>query len=103
MWGFEPANKDMSLTKGADFIQTVEIRNPDTQEPFELPEGSRVFFRVGDSEWDGTIDGHLVSFKIESAITDRIRRGAVVQFCYSVPTGDQESDWVLTTGRVIRD
>lgn len=98
MWGFEPKNVDMFLADNADFIQDVQITDPQTGEEYTPPAGTRVFFRVGADVWEGLLVGSLAKFKVESTETDNVRRGAEVQFCVSV--GDD--DWVLTQGRVIR-
>lgn len=98
MWGFEPKCMDMYLADNADFIQDIQITSPETGDPYSPPDGTRVFFRVGNDTWEGTLFESLAKFKVESEITDSVRRGADVQFCISV--GD--SDWVLTQGRVIR-
>lgn len=98
MWGFEPQYMDMYLSTGADFIQQVQMTNPETGEPHTPPEGSTVFFRVGERIWEGTLSGSRASFKVESEETDQVRRGEPVQFCVS----HGEDDWVLTQGRIIR-
>ena len=98
MWGFEPKNVDMYLADNADFIQDIQITSPETGDPYTPPAGTRVFFRVGSSTWEGAVSGSTASFKVESTETDNVRRGDTVQFCVSV--GDK--DWVLTQGRVIR-
>ena len=98
MWGFEPKCMDMYLAVNADFIQDVRITDQDTGADYTPPAGSEVFFRVGDARWDGTLIGSLAQFKIESEITDLVRRNTPVQFCISVGT----DDWVLTQGRIIR-
>lgn len=98
MWGFEPKNVDMFLADNADFIQEVQITSPETGEAYTPPAGTRVFFRVGNETWEGTVTGSAAMFKVESTVTDNVRRGTEVQFCVSV--GDD--DWVLTQGRVIR-
>ena len=98
MWGFEPKQMDMYLAENADFIQDVRITDPTTGDPYSPPAGSRVFFRVGDDTWEGALTGFMAKFKVESEITDLVKRGATVQFCVSVG----EDDWVLTQGRVVR-
>lgn len=102
MWGFEPQQKDMVLADGADFIQEVNLQNPSTGDAYNTPAGSRVFFRVGNEEWEGTVSGSTAQFKVESEITDSIRRGVTVQFCMSVPDGAGYIDWVITQGKVVR-
>ena len=98
MWGFEPKQMDMFLAENADFIQDVRITDPTTGDPYTPPAGSRVFFRVGNDTWEGTLNGSLARFKVESETTNQVKRGATVQFCISVG----EDDWVLTQGRVVR-
>ena len=98
MWGYEPQYMDMFLAKGADFIQQVLITDPETGEPHTPPAGSRVFFRVGEQVWEGVLSDSRASFKVESELTDEIKRGESVQFCVSY----EEDDWVLTQGRVVR-
>lgn len=98
MWGFEPKCMDMYLADNADFIQDVRITDPATGAEYTPPAGSEVFFRVGDERWEGTLSGSLARFKIESEVTDQVRRSTTVQFCISVGT----DDWVLTQGRIIR-
>lgn len=102
MWGFEPQQKDMVLTKGADFIQDVSLKDPQTGSDYVFPTGARVYFRVANQEWEGIIEGSLVRFKVESEVTDQVRRGDTVQFCMSTPDGLETTDWVITTGRVVR-
>lgn len=98
MWGFEPKQMDMYLADNADFIQDVQITDPETGEPFIPPEGTQVFFRIGRDTWPGTLEGSMARFKVESEVTDQIRRNEVVQFCISIG----EDDWVLTQGRIVR-
>lgn len=98
MWGFEPKCMDMYLAENADFIQSVRITDPATGDDFTPPAGSRVFFRVGRETWEGTLIGSIADFKVESELTNLVKRGEVVQFCISI--GDD--DWVLTQGRVLR-
>lgn len=98
MWGFEPKNVDMFLADNADFIQDVHITDVETGELFTPPAGSQVFFRVDGERWEGALSGSTATFRVQSEVTDLVRRGAEVQFCITV--GDD--DWVLTQGRVIR-
>lgn len=103
MWGHEPQQVDLFLTDHADFVQYIRFTDNQTGEPFIVPPDARVYYRVGDAEWQGTATNDLVAFKVESDVTDRVRRNTRVQFCISIPDGTEWSDWVLTTGRVIRD
>lgn len=102
MWGHEPQQVDLFLTDHADFVQYIRFADTETGEPFLIPDGARVFFRVGTDEWEGTAVSDLVGFKVESAITDKVRRGTLVQFCITIPGDPEDADWVLTQGRVIR-
>lgn len=98
MWGFEPKCMDMYLADNADFIQDVQITDVETGEPFTPPAGSQVFFRVGTDTWNGSLNGSIASFRVQSEDTDLVRRGTDVQFCVTI--GD--NDWVLTQGRIVR-
>lgn len=98
MWGFEPMQVDLYLADNADFMQSILVTDPTTGDSISVPEGTEVFFRIGDQRWDGTVVGDQANFKIESEVADTVRRGARVQFCISIG----EDDWVLTEGRVIR-
>jgi hypothetical protein len=104
-FGWSPLHHDIILSLGGDWVFGFTPENADgtAGTSFGWTTGTTVTLIVGADTWPATVTTTLVSWHVDSTVTDPVPEGTPVHCFVSEPTTPDTTDLLWWKGTVRRD